>query len=277
MMTELTQQTFAGAAGFQYYTLGPSGRDLLVLLHPAFGDHRCFAGQIAAFSGDLRLMLIDLPGHGRSNGGGGARLADTGALIAELIAGEPTVRAHLVGVSLGSLLAQDIAARIPQRIASLTVVGGYPIFGAGKAIQRAQSGELLKWLPMIALSMEWFRRYVARQAVIQPEAREAFYHSARQFTRGSFRALAGMDAMMRLEFQAQPCPLQIIVGEHDRPLIREQAVAWQRAEPGSMLHLIPDAGHCANMDQPARFNWLLRAFINSVAVSSAAVAHTNDG
>ncbi|HEU4324181.1 MAG TPA: alpha/beta hydrolase [Roseiflexaceae bacterium] len=264
--TELEQHLLrAEGHALHYVATGDPSGELVVLLHPAFGDHRCFAGQLGALAERYRVVAVDMLGHGRSqveDAQGG--VADTGGLVAALIAREGRGRAHLVGVSLGSLIAQDVAARFPEVVRSLTVVGGYPIAGVDKALRRAQLVEMLTWLPLMLVSMRLFRRYVARKAAWTSAAREQFERSAQLFTRRSFRAMAGLDRIMRPGPQSQRQPLQIVVGEHELPPVRRAAEDWHRREPDSLLRIIPDAGHCANMDNPAVFNAHLLAFLEGV-------------
>lgn len=177
--------------------------------------------ELVVLAAHYRVAAIDLPGHGLGQRPDTTtRIVDTAGLVAALLAQEGYQRAHLVGVSLGALVAQDIAARFPSTVSSLTVAGGYSIFGPSPAIQQG-------------------------------------------FTRRSLRAFAGNDALLRASFQLSAAPLQIVVGEHERPLLRSVAEEWQRREPGSVLEVIPGAGHCANMDNPGVFNERLLAFLEA--------------
>jgi len=253
-----------------YVAQGDPRNDLIVFLHPAFGDHRCFEGQIDDFAQDYRVVAVDMPGHGRSQlGRSRTSIAATSQFVAEIIAREGHTAAHIVGVSLGSLIAQDVAARFPGVVTSLTVVGGYPIFGPNKDVRRAQGREMLKWLAMIMVSMPRFRRYLARTSTIDPQSRAVFERSAQLFTRRSFQAMAGMNTIMRPEYQPQRHPLLIMVGEHDLPLVRAIAEPWHRREAGSAYHVIGAAGHCANMDNAPEFNARLRGFIDRLAGAAA--------
>ncbi|MFZ6027562.1 MAG: alpha/beta fold hydrolase [Chloroflexota bacterium] len=245
-----------------YYTAGPAENDALVFLHPAFGDHRCFHKQVAFFAKDYHIILLDMPGHGKSQPGKNpVGIECTADFLVQILAGEGHANCHIVGVSLGSLIAQDFAFRFPAQAKTLTVVGGYSIFGDNRSVQRAQGGEMLKWFLMVLFSMERFRRYVARTSVLYPEGQETFYQAMQHFKRGSFRVLAGMGQVLRPEERSCPQPLLIACGDHDLPLVQRVAEAWQRKEPNSRFQGIRDAGHCANMDNAAQFNQVLSEFI----------------
>ncbi|GAB3284164.1 alpha/beta hydrolase [Sinomonas notoginsengisoli] len=94
-------------------------------------------GYVRALDG-FRVVRVDLRGHGRS---GKPDYADayrmtshTGDVLAVLDA-EGIHRAHLVGYSLGSRVAFSLAATVPDRITSLTALGG---------TYRPQGGEVAK-------------------------------------------------------------------------------------------------------------------------------------
>lgn len=264
--TELEQHALcAKGHTLHYVATGDPAGELVVLLHPAFSDHSCFAGQFAPLAEHYRVIAVDMLGHGRSqpvSARGG--VADTVDLVASLIMRAGRGSAHLVGVSLGALVAQGIVTRCPEAIRSLTIVGGYPIGGTDGAIQRAQLGELLTWLPLMLVSMQSFRRYVARKATWSATAQEQFYRSAQLFTRRSFRAMAGLGQLMQPTPLPLRQPLLLVVGQHELPLMQRVVTDWHRREPASLLQIIPDAGHCANMDNPATFNARLLAFLTGV-------------
>ena len=56
-------------------------------------------------------------------------------------------------------------------------------------------------------------------------------------------------------------PLLILSGEKDIELIQRLSKRWYNSEPTSKYHIIRDAGHCANMDNPDEFNSTLMTFI----------------
>ncbi|MCX7791855.1 MAG: alpha/beta fold hydrolase [Chloroflexaceae bacterium] len=151
-----------------YDTQGNPTNPALVFLHPAFGDHTCFHHQVEPFASDYHVIALDLLGHGRSQvRSGNVTVERTADLLAEILPAEGHTWAHLVGVSLGSLIAQHFAHRFPDMARTITVVGGYSIFGDNSAIVKAQRSEMFKWLFLMLFSMDRFRRYV--EEVIRPE------------------------------------------------------------------------------------------------------------
>ena len=56
--------------------------------------------------------------------------------------------------------------------------------------------------------------------------------------------------------------MMILTGEQDSELALKTAHKWYNSDPKSIHHIISDAGHCANMDNPDEFNYVVFDFIN---------------
>lgn len=56
-------------------------------------------------------------------------------------------------------------------------------------------------------------------------------------------------------------PLLILSGDKDIELAKNMSKRWHDSEPASSFHLIENAGHCANMDDPDMFNRIVMNFI----------------
>ena len=59
-------------------------------------------------------------------------------------------------------------------------------------------------------------------------------------------------------------PVLVAVGEQDVPGFREMSAVLARRIPGARYHVVPDAGHMINMEQPAAVNDLLTAFLDQL-------------
>lgn len=254
---------------FHYYASGNIENELIVFLHPAFADHRAFNQQIDFFSGKYRVITLDMPGHGLSKAGK-AKIDHSIHHIHSIMENERYDKAHFVGVSMGSLIAQYFALHHPEKVQSLTVLGGYDIHADNTELNKAQRSENIKWIFKAFFSMNSFRRYVARVSVNRPEEQARIYEMAELFTRKSFLAMSGLaNVVKHRKDVVQNYPLLILSGEKDLELALRMSKKWHLENPSSEFHIIKNAGHCANMDDPDAFNGILMEFVgrNGIAAS----------
>jgi pimeloyl-ACP methyl ester carboxylesterase len=248
-----------------YFVSGNREGETILFLHPAFGDHRCFNKQIDFFSQNYCVITIDMIGHGLTGVGKSKdKITATTRHVSDILKAENRENAHITGVSLGSLLAQDFALKYPDKVLSLTGLGGYDINREQKEIAKAQRKEISKWLFKMIFSMKAFRRYAASVTLCDTAEQAKFYESAKLFTRKSFTVMSGLDSIVKERQDIQrKYPLPILAGEKDLVLAIKSAKQWHKDNPGSRFYIIENAGHCANMDNAAKFNDILMEFITT--------------
>lgn len=246
-----------------YYTSGDIGKELIVFLHPAFADHRCFDKQIDYFAKEFRVVTIDMLGHGLSKVGKAKDKIDhTIHHIDTILKIEGYSKAHLAGVSMGTLIAQYYALQYPDKVQSMTILGGYDINANNKEILKAQRSENIKWIFKALFSMNSFRRYVSSVSVSKPSEQARFYEMASLFTRKSFICMSGLGNILKQRDSiTRNYPLLILSGDKDIELARRMSRKWHDSEPTSEFQMIENAGHCANMDDPDTFNRIVMRFI----------------
>ena len=116
--------------------MGTGGTPVL-LLHGFGGDLNTWMFNQPALCSDRRTLALELPGHGLSSKdvGGGDVVFFTEVIEAALTALE-VERVHVVGHSMGGALALALAARQPERIATLSLLAPA---GSGSGDQRRHS------------------------------------------------------------------------------------------------------------------------------------------
>ncbi|NHA66438.1 alpha/beta fold hydrolase [Phycicoccus flavus] len=179
-------------------------------------------------------------------------LADMAADTAGLVDALGVERVHLVGVSLGGMVAQETALAHPERVASLTSVMSTPGGGVGRGTPEALAVLTLPPVPDEAAAGE---RGVAVARVIGSPAYPADEAEVAQRSRAAYRrandpvgvarqyaaVLASGDRTERLRGLA--VPTLVVHGEAD-PLIRVEAGrATADAVPGARLVTLPGMGH----------------------------------
>jgi pimeloyl-ACP methyl ester carboxylesterase len=100
------------------------GERCVVFIHGALNDHSVWTllARWYAHHG-YRVLAVDQPGHGRSDGPPLASVEALADWVLALMDAAGVPVAHLVGHSMGSLIALEAAARAPERAAALVMVG----------------------------------------------------------------------------------------------------------------------------------------------------------
>jgi pimeloyl-ACP methyl ester carboxylesterase len=240
----------------------------LVLLHGIGSAAASFRYQLEALSARFRVVAWDSPGYGAST-----PLAiehpDTSDYAAALDAWLGALgidRCHLVGQSLGTLIAARFAAEQPRRVLSLTLAGVARGHGRLPPPERqrllAQRLDDLAQLGPQGMAAKRGPRLLGpeatetmRRTVIEIMARipaEGYAQAARMLSTGDITA-----DLVRL---STALPIQIMVGQADVITPPESNREIAAAIPAASVHVVPGAGHALYLEKPAEFNRLVSDF-----------------
>ena len=232
----------------------------LVFIHGALHDHSVWTllARWAAHHGHA-VLAVDQPGHGRSEG---PPLADVEALadwVLALLDAADVQQAALAGHSMGSLIALEAAARAPQRITRLVMIGtAYPMKVSDTLMTTAREA------PLKAIDMVNAFSHSTTAAKPSYPGPGTWLHGANQALMRRVQALGSQESNLflhdfgvcdryahGLEAAAQVrCPVTFILGERDQMTtpksthgIAAALKADVRAVPGghSLMQEVPDA------------------------------------
>ena len=248
-----------------YYISGRTHPQWVLFLHAAFADHTMFRRQVDYFQDKYNILTLDIVGHGNSTstkpGDGVHKMS---AWIREILNKEQIEKVHLVGISLGAVLAQDFASRYPKAVASLTCFGGYDLSHLDRRLQQGNGAAHLGMMLKALISIKWFARSNKRISAFTPQAQEEFYQMNLRFPKKSFRLLASLNKMGNArEPVPRDYPLLIGCGQYDIPAEHAAIELWKKNEPDCAVAILQGAGHCVNMDMPELFNKTLEQFWTS--------------
>lgn len=245
-----------------YFVSNTGHAEWVLFLHAAFVNHDMFKTQFAFFLDRYNILAVDIIGHGLSSEAGKGddigRMADW---IYDIMQDEGIGLIHIVGISLGAVLAQDFANRYPASVRSLACFGGYNINNFDMALQRKNSARQILMMMKAPFSIKWFAQSNKKISAFTPYAQEEFFAMNILFPRKSFMFLAGLNKLInKYPPVKRNYPLLIGCGDHDIPMALEILKAWKLAEPDCSSIVFENAGHCVNMDVPHKFNRTLEEF-----------------
>jgi pimeloyl-ACP methyl ester carboxylesterase len=240
-----------------HVTDGGSGHAVL-FLHGMGCDGTDWQPQIDAFADRYRCITVDHRGHGRSG-----RTAVEGLSIARLAAdalgvldGIGVEAAHVVGLSMGGMVAQQLAVTAPERCCTLALLDTFARPGPmGEGMGAMADQVEAEGLDSIAGGFQALV-FAAATTSGKPAIVERFDTQFRANTptclAWAMRAIAGLDTYAKLGSVA--APTLVLVGAEDNLTPLAQAEELAAAIAGAHLAVVPDAGHFSNIENAAVVN-----------------------
>lgn len=187
-------------------------------------------------------IAIDLPGHGRQPPLTGPATLEE--LAADVLKRLPE-RSHLVGFSLGALIAQYIARFHPDRVETLTCVSS--VCRRTDAERSAVSARLASAEADFPATVEasidrWYSGTAVPQSVVDATRRTLEANDIQSFVH-AYRLFALGDGVIGNELGRIEVPTLAITGEHDPGSTPEMTRRLAAAIPGAKAVIVPDARH----------------------------------
>jgi 3-oxoadipate enol-lactonase len=243
--------------------------DPLLLVMGFGGDHLAWAFQVATFGAKYRVISFDNRGAGQSSVPDVAystrMMADDAVGLLDTLGVD---RAHVLGVSMGGMIAQEIALNHPQRVRSLQLHCTYArpdrymlaLMDAWRSVRSKATAE--EWLRTVALWLFAPVTFVERPEFVEMVIQTGLANPHPFTLTGFFRqgdAVRGHDALARLP--SLTCPTLVSVAADDilvpPRFSREIAAAVPKAE----LRVIERAGHAYFWERFDVFNSMCLEFL----------------
>jgi len=255
-------------ASLHYESTG-SGSETILFMHGLLWSSEMYAGQVEVLSTRYRCVTFDFRGQGRSEVtaagyGMDALYADAACLIETPGLG----RVHVVGLSMGGFVAMRLAARRPDLVRSLVLLGTsaepelpenrwrYRLLGVigswfGSAIVAGRVmpimfGKTYLGDPARAAQRDaWRKRLIGNDRI------------------GIARALKGVVERSSIEAELAriTVPTLIVVGDEDVAAVPARAERIRDGIPDARLLVIRHAGHSSTIEEPAAVTQAIAEFL----------------
>jgi pimeloyl-ACP methyl ester carboxylesterase len=238
-----------------YYEQRGAGPSVL-LSHGYSASGRMWQGQLEALSDSYHLIAWDMRGHDRSDSPDDPSLYSHEATIADMAAVLDACganRATIAGLSLGGFMSLAFCLAHPGRTEALMLFDTGP--GYKKDDGRAGWNQLAD-----SVAVAYETKGLAA-AGVSAEVRVAHHRSAQGLAHAARGMLAQKDARVIESLPKIAVPTLVLVGENDAQF-RPSADYMSLKIPGAQKVILEQAGHAANLDQPAAFNSAVRAFLD---------------
>jgi len=242
-----------------YKSLG-TGDTALVFVHGWTCNINFWRYQVPAFDGKMRMILIDLPGHGESDKPKIDYSMDLFAKSVDVVLKEAGVeKAVLAGHSMGTPVIRQFLRLYPKKTAGLIVVDGAlraPKFKPGEFDKFVARFTGLDWKETLGQMVDGMTKdspAEARQAI------KSGMGSAPQHVTVSAMKEMFNPAIWKDDEKIE-VPLQVIVAKGPNwPPDYEQFI--RKIAPQVDYHVMDGVGHFLMMEKPKEFNEIVAAFL----------------
>ncbi len=250
-----------------YIDVGQTSGPPIVLIHGFPLSHEMWANQIEVLKKVNRVVACDLRGQGRSEVGDGQFTLEF--LVDDLIALLDHLkidRTILCGLSMGGYVSLRAVVRNTERVSGMVLCDTKPEADSNETkLARGAAIKAIKKNGLDVYAQAFLKGALSPSSLRDLTLVETMAKIIRQNKVlglcGTLLALAGRtDTTSFLPKIA--VPTLILVGEQDTIAPPEHSRRMQSLIPNSELHIIPQAGHMTNMENPTTFNTHLLNFLH---------------
>jgi len=241
--------------------------DPVLFLHGLGGALEDWEPQVGPFSQRYRVLRLSVRGHGTSDKPAGRYEVEdfTSDAIAVLRAAG-VERAHIVGLSMGGMIALQLACDAPGMVRSLVLANTGPEIKAENAKERI--GLWQRRFLTRFLSMEKFATILAGrlfpepgQEAMQAEFRRRWAANDPRAYRESYLALLRWSVARRIHAIREPA--LVVHSEFDYTTL-ERKKLWADQLPNARIATIAGGRHAVSMDKSDDFNRVVMGFLEQV-------------
>jgi 3-oxoadipate enol-lactonase len=253
-----------------YSEHGPAGKLPVVFIHGFPFSREMWRPQVEALQPSYHLVTFDNRGHGRSDVGDGQYLVEY--LVDDLIAVLDHLKiqkAVLCGLSMGGYIALRAVERNPERVQALALCDTRSEADPNDSkLKRAAAIRVVKDKGVPAFADGFIKLIFAAKSL---ETRRPAVEAIRKVMLanpplgicGTLLALASRTDTTPALGQIK-VPTLILVGDQDPITPPSAAETLHKGIAGSEMHVIPNAAHMSNLENPEVFNQHLASFLRKV-------------
>lgn len=249
----------------------------LIFVHGLGGELRNWMFQTPEFSKKYRVFVPDLRGHGQSEAPKSNYTLDAFTEdIADFLKAQGISKCYYVGISMGGMIGQNLAAKRPELIEALVLADTAPTPGMrarpglegiiGMFETSAKIAETQGRGPLVdaTLRLMFTAEFIEAEPEIIGKVKEILTSGATKGYVGAIRDIFLTDIDIFPLLAGIEIPTLIICGRQDMltPLAESERI--NKAIKGAQLEIIENSGHVSNIEQRDQFNCILARFLKKM-------------
>lgn len=265
-MEERQIQTERGTVHY-WISQKPNTDMTLVFLHGLTADHTLFEKQVWYFAAKCSVIAWDAPAHGKSRPYDGFTYPDAAEVLKTILDENHVDSAVLIGQSMGGYVIQSFLQRYPHRAKAFIGIDTCP-YGDYYSASDKWWLRQIEWMCRL-YPVHTLKKSMARQCAKTEYAYRNMLAALSPYDKTELCHLLGIGFAGFLEDNREmtiSCPVLLLVGESDRTgKVRKYCDEWAK-RTGYPLHIIKNAAHNSNADNPDEVNALMEAFLRDHAM-----------
>lgn len=254
-----------------YEDTGESHKEPIVFSHALWLSGRMFDAQVSAFSSRYRCIVYDHRGQGRSEitpiGYDMETLYEDAAHLVQALNAAPC---HFVGATMGGYIGMRLAARRPQLVKSLILIGSSADREPDYLVRQMQfAQQVLRWLGPRWIIEPTIKQLFGQQFLTDPahaiqvsEIRRQLATLNRQGMRHALKGVLSRRGVFE-ELSNIQAPTLVLIGDEDLASMSEKSNRLVSKIPNATSALIAGAGYSPTIEQPVQVNNLMSVFLNN--------------
>ncbi|MFM7683620.1 MAG: alpha/beta fold hydrolase [Bacteroidota bacterium] len=247
----------------------PKSNQWVVFIHGAGGSSAIWHKQIKPFSNLYNILLVDLRGHGKSKLKSEKTDYSFEVIskdVVEVLKAHQIQQAHLVGVSMGSIVIKQIYNTNPELVKSMIFAGAVTKLNIKSRFLLRLGRVLNRFLPYMTLYRLFARIMMPKKN--HEQSRKMFIQEARKLMDKEFKRWFKLTARLTaylhlLENKHYNIPQLYIMGSEDH-LFLNPVLELTRENKYSTVSIVENCGHVVNIEDADRFNSLSIEFIERI-------------
>ena len=239
----------------------------IIFVHGFGGSSNVWFKQVKEFKEHFNVGLIDLRGHGKSQGLPAHRNYSFELIaseVAEVLYFLNIKKAHFVGVSLGSIIIRQVAVNYPDLVKSMIFAGAITQLDIKSRFFLRLGRVLQPVLPYMALYKLFANIMMPKKN--HTESRSLFIHEAKKLMTKEFKRWFKLTARLTrylnyLHHANRNEKALYVMGSEDH-LFVGPAKEIVKNNPNMRLEIVADCGHVVNVEKPEAFNKIAIEFIH---------------
>ncbi|MFC7394138.1 alpha/beta fold hydrolase [Scopulibacillus cellulosilyticus] len=242
----------------------------VILIHGVGMDHTMWTKQVDALSKYYRVIVYDMLGHGGSDKPPAPY--NLSQFVNQLVALMNVLQvesAHIVGFSMGGMVAQAMAIMHPEKVRTLTVMSAVAnrseqqqksVLSRVTAVKESGASGTVE--PAIS---RWFNKeFIDQNKKTINLIRERLNNNDPSAYLAAYTLFAAADQELWPMLSQISHPTLILTGENDIGSTPEMAKAMHSAIPHSKIVIVPEGKHMLPIEMADIVNDTIHSFISSI-------------